>query len=141
MSKFLYTIVAGILFLTSCQKEETDGNPDPSTPSVANLSGSYKISKAAAITSGIETDVTAFAFLPCMRDDIYKLNANMTYEVVDAGVQCSPPGNFTGTWSLTNNTTIALDVLSGTIRKFDGKNLEVLATVNGVSAVIYYVKQ
>jgi hypothetical protein len=65
----------------------------------------------------------------------------MTYEVADAGVKCNPPGNTNGTWSLTNNTTIVLDGVPGTIRKFDGTNLEVSATVNGASGVIYYVKQ
>jgi hypothetical protein len=93
------------------------------------------------VNAGTETDVTAFVLDACMKDDIHKLNTNMTYELMDAGVQCSPPGNVNGTWSLTNNTTIVLDGVQGTIRKFDGKNLEITATINGASGVIYYVKQ
>jgi len=132
--------MASVLFLTSCQKEQSDDAPDTSTPTVANLSGSYKISKITVINSGIETDVTGFTDA-CLRDDIYKLNADMSFEIVDAGVQCSPPGNTKSTWSLTNSTTIVIAGNSGTIRKFDGKNLEVSGTINGASGVIYYVKQ
>jgi hypothetical protein len=140
MSKFLCSILLGVLALGACQKEDTDETPVITTPTVANLAGSYKIAKAAIINFGAETDVTGF-YPSCLRDDIYKLNANMSYEVVDAGEKCNPPGNLTGTWSLTNNTTITLDGTSGTIRKYDGKNLEITGTVNGASGVIYYVRQ
>lgn len=140
MSKFFCFILVSVLAFSACQKEESGDAPDISTPTVANLAGSYKIAKAAVINFGAETDVTGF-YPTCLRDDVYKLNANMSYQVVDAGVTCNPPGNVTGTWSLTNSTTITLDGTSGTIRKFDGKNLEITGTLNGNSGVIYYVKQ
>ncbi len=141
MSKFFYFLLVSFLFLSACQKEGSgDAAVDYSIPTVANLAGSYKIAKLAVINFGAETDITGFS-PACFRDDVYKLNSNMSYEVVDAGEKCNPPGNVAGTWSLSNNTTITLDGNSGTIRKYDGKTLEITGTFNGASGVIYYVKQ
>ncbi len=139
MKKILLGAIVLLLISTACKKNKNDGDPAPAT-TVATLTGSYKISKATVFNGSTEIDATSF-YPACMRDDVHKLNANLSYELVDAGVQCNPPGNDTGTWSLTNSTTIVIDGVTGTIRKFDGTNLEVTGTVNGTSGVIYYVKQ
>ena len=74
-------------------------------------------------------------------DDVYKLNSNLSYEVVDAGTQCDPTTNSTGDWSLPNSTTIVVNDETSTIRKFDGKNLELVVGDNSSSLISYYVKQ
>ncbi len=140
MKKILLGILVLVTISIACKKNKSDSDPAPTTPTVATLSGSYKISKATVFNGTTEIDATSF-YPACLRDDVHKLNANLSYELIDAGVQCNPPGNKMGTWSLTNSTTIIIDGTSGTIRKFDGTNLEITGTVNGNSGVIYYIKQ
>ncbi|MBI5858929.1 MAG: lipocalin family protein [Sphingobacteriales bacterium] len=92
-----------ILLLASCKKDE-DKTCNLNSAAVA---GSYKITavKYKPDASSPETDYYN-QFFPdaCERDDIITLNANGTYNFVDAGVKCVPPGDDTGTWSLSGNT-------------------------------------
>jgi hypothetical protein len=138
MKKLILSLCVMSLLAGSCNKD--DDKPSTITPTVQNLSASYKISKIAFISGSTETPVPNSIFEECRRDDLHKLNLNLTFELVDAGVQCNPSGSKTGSWSLSGNA-IVIDGFNGTIRKFDGTNLEVTGSYFGQSAVIYYVKQ
>ena len=129
-----------VLFATSCKKDD-----DAPAVTVQSLSGTYKLSKITVkVGNSTEEDRTNDFVDDCEKDDLTTLNSDMTYNYVDAGESCGW-GNDNGTWSLTNTTTIVFDGETSTIRKFDGKNLELAETMtyNGVSATIitYYVKQ
>lgn len=139
MKRTIFALATMLLLVTSCKKDKKDS----SEVTVANLSGSYKISKITALVgSNPETDVTDVLLDACDKDDIIKLNSNMTLQWEDRGVQCSPPNTYSDTWSLPNNTTIVIEGEQGTIRKFDGTNLEVSIPYQGTGYIItYYVKQ
>lgn len=97
---------------------------------MASLSGSYKITaytyKASA--SSAEQDYFNIAFPDaCERDDIIMLNSNGNYAYTDAGVACSPAGDYTGTWSV-SGTSINLDGDLGTLESFDCKTLVISNT-------------
>lgn len=81
----------------------------------------------------------------CDRDNLYVLKADMTTAVVDAGEQCSPSSDDTGTWSLPDNNTIVIDGQTYQIKSMDGTTLKMSAeySEDGVEATINitYVKQ
>lgn len=139
MKKILFGLFIIVFVAASCKKDDTPANV---TPTVQNLTGSYKISQI-TMKSGTsaEVPVTDDLLDACEKDDIHKLNSNLSYEIVDAGTKCDPENTYTGDWSLTNSTTIVIDGDSGTIRKFDGKNLEITYDYLGATAIVYYVKQ
>jgi hypothetical protein len=143
MKKILMGIIAlSMLTVTACKKD--DKEPANVTPTTANLSGSYKISKVTAMPSGstTETDVTNSWLQACEKDDVITLASNGTYTVTDAGTTCSPSSADTGTWSLVNSTTINLDGSNYTINRFNGTNLDVSISDPSFGTVKQYlVKQ
>ena len=89
--------------LVSCKKDDVK----TCSLNMTSLAGTYKVTavRYKATPSGSETDYfNLFYADPCERDDKYIFNADSTYIFTDAGVQCSPPGDDTGTWSLSGNT-------------------------------------
>jgi hypothetical protein len=58
----------------------------------------------------------------CEIDDNLILNADGTYQYLDAGIICSPAGNDAGTWSV-NGNTLETDGDLANIESFDCKNL------------------
>ncbi|HWR32456.1 MAG TPA: lipocalin family protein [Chitinophagaceae bacterium] len=106
-----------VLLLASCKKnEEKTCNLNS-----ASVTGSYKITsvKYKADASSPETDYyNQFFTEVCERDDIITLNANGTYTFIDGGVKCIPPGDDTGTWSLSGNT-ITVDGGSSNVDNFN----------------------
>jgi hypothetical protein len=106
MKKLIVISLLTAMFL-SCNKDE-DQNCTLSTSSAA---GTWRITavRYKANASAAEQDFYNQYFTdPCERDDNVVLNANGTYVFNDAGVQCVPPGDDTGTWSATS-TTITVD--------------------------------
>ena len=140
MKKSLLAFSAIALLFTACKKDKDE--PAPVTPTVQNLAGSYKLVDV-KVKSGSAAEASIYDQLwePCQKDDIYTLKADMTYQIQDAGTACDPAGNYSDTWALTNNTTIVVDSETLTIRKFDGKNLELTVDFMGSTEVFYYVKQ
>ncbi|MFL5787010.1 MAG: DUF5004 domain-containing protein [Flavisolibacter sp.] len=93
-----------------------------------NLSGTYKLTGITAKDNATGIQIDLYSQLKdCQKDDLEILNANGTYQYVDAGTQCSPPGDFTGSWSVIGSK-ITLDTNTGDIQKFDGKTLIVTST-------------
>jgi len=91
---------------------------------MASVAGGYKITAYTykASPSAPEQDYFSVFTDPCERDDIITLNVNGNYTYTDAGVTCSPPGDATGTWSI-SGTTMNLDGDLSTVESFDCKNL------------------
>lgn len=132
--------VVALLATASCKK---DNNNTQVTPTKENLVGTYKMTAATmnninVFNNSIES---LNMFEACDRDDLYKLNADLTYEVIDAGTVCDPDNSYTSEWDLTNSTTIVVDGEAGTINSFDGKTLVVSLNYGGTIAKSTYVKQ
>ena len=114
MKKLLVVALTFSLFV-SCDKDD-DCNQDQ-----AGISGNYRITAVTYKQTSSSPEVDYYStFFPdaCDRDDVITLNANGTYTVTDAGVQCVPPNTDSGTWS-TNGTTITIDGETGNIVSFN----------------------
>jgi len=141
---FLSLSAIAALAMTSCSKDDESSQI---TPTKENLSGTYVMTGATLKVGSTEMNVFNNAdasmnwYEACDRDDQYKLNINLSYEVVDAGAQCSPDNNSMGTWDLVNSSTIQLDGEQGTITSFDGKTLVVSVTDSGSTLTTTMVKQ
>lgn len=139
MKKSILALSTLCILFTACKKDKDE--PAAVTPTVANLSGSYKLDKITAMSGNTETPMPEGWMEACEKDDIYKLNANLSYEQVDAGTVCDPSGGISGSWKLNSATSIELDGDPYTIRKFDGKSLELTEVYLGATFVTYFVKQ
>jgi len=118
------TVVIGI----SCKKDK-DKSSSCATD-VASISGSYKITAYTykQTPSSPEQDYYDIIFSdPCERDDVLTLNSNGNFAFTDAGVVCSPSGDYSSTWSLSGNT-ITIDGDPATVESFDCKTLTVSST-------------
>lgn len=129
MKKVFFALSALVVLATACGKDDEKAV----TPTKDNLVGSYKTTKLTMTSNGQTVDITNNDMFTesCERDDIIKLNSTGTYDVVDAGVQCDPTSDDSGTWSLTNSTTLTLDGAPVTIKSFNGKTLEIEESYSG----------
>ncbi len=60
------------------------------------------------------------SFYPaCQLDDTHKFNQDGTYIVTDAGMQCQPPTNASGTWEFNNNQTQLTITTQGFSQTYD----------------------
>jgi hypothetical protein len=162
-----YFLITAILcgILVSCKKSSSSSTSCPLTE--ANLAGSYKITAATykatyvvpgepTITVGPSDEYNDTAiYKPCQKDDIITLDtAGHVITYVDAGVTCSPPGGYSGTWSLSGSTVTIPIVLTGGIVKVESGTISnfsctgMVVTVDSVlatapstdQAVITYTK-
>jgi len=127
VSGLLLVLFGLFLFLSviSCSKSSSDSH----AINVANISGTYLLT-AVTVSLPPAPPISVMDSIPlCRRDDLIKLNSNMSVYFVDAGTQCVPSGNDTSTWAL-SGTNISIDTLSGTISKFDGHILQINSTLN-----------
>lgn len=140
MRKVLLACSALVILATSCKKDKDD---EPVTPTKENLVGSYKITKVIAVTNGQTSELTnndAWSD-PCERDDIHKLNADNTYQWVDAGTKCDPPGDYNSDWAFINNSSVEVDGYTYTIKSFNGRTLELSENWMGSEVVTTFTKQ
>lgn len=108
-------LVAG----TACKKSKD-------TPAITkeNLTGTYIVT-AATMRVGTSPEVDMLSQMDaCQKDDQYKLNADGSFSIIDAGAKCDPPGDYSDTWTL-SGTQITIDGEVGTVTRFDGTNLDV----------------
>jgi len=141
MKHTLFSLFAILLLsITSCDKKDDDTTASPDvTPTQINLVGTYKPVKVVSMQNA---DITSEWLNNCEKDNLFKLNADSTYIVVDAGVQCATSRFTSGEWSLTNSTTIVLDDEVGTIKRFNGINLDITSYYTGPQLVtVQFVKQ
>jgi len=134
MKKTILALSMLSLVFVSCKKDDKD---EPVTPTKENLTGTYKMTAFTISSGGQSMDAFNNLMEPCDRDDIYKLNADLTYNIVDAGTVCSPDNNDVSTWSL-SGSTLTLDGDPGTIKSWNGKTLVVEATDNSSGTAVTY---
>lgn len=121
--------------VSACSKSSSNSSDNKTAITRENLAGKYKITSfKVSISGGPEQE---YNFSACQKDDYYQLNLDSTANYVDAGVQCSPPGDASGRWTLSgNNITISAgNTIQGVIQSFDGTVLVVTGqqTQSGVS--------
>ena len=125
MKKIALGLFSLTLLATACKKDK-----DAPAITKENLVGTYKmISFTATPTGGGQTVDMMAQMDACQKDDITKLNADNSYNMVDEGVVCDPSGNWNGTWSLSTSGEDKIlvfdDINQGKITKFDGSIVEV----------------
>ncbi len=120
---FLPAIALGLLLGVACKKN--DSKNDART--VANLSGTYKLSALVWAYGGISINV--YDSLPaCEKDNLIKLDTNMTATYIDAGTVCDPAEDSSGTWALSGDS-IYLGGNAGKITSFDGTKLVITGKI------------
>ena len=124
---FLLVLFGSMLLLSviSCSKSSGDSH----AINVANLSGTYLLTDVTVNLPPAPPFSVLDSIPVCRRDDLIKLNTNMSVYFVDAGTQCVPAGNDTSTWAL-SGSNITIDTLSGTVSKYDGHILQINSTLN-----------
>ncbi len=120
------TIIAATLFalsFTACTK----GSDENKSVAISNesLAGKYAFGSVTYKAAGSpEQDYPMYT--NCQKDDKITLSANGVFLYSDEGEKCDPPGEKTGTWSLSsNNTVITLDGSELNLLSFDGSVLKV----------------
>jgi len=111
----LYSLV--ILLFTTCKKDKDEN----CTLSVSAAAGSYRVTAVTYRQTPTSSEQDYYNTLfpnPCERDDTFTFNANGTYNYVDAGIKCAPPGDSQGTWSLSGNT-VTIDGDPGNVQSFN----------------------
>jgi hypothetical protein len=116
-----FLLISNLLF--SCQKETTE--EITCAVNIQNLSGKYKLSSVKYKESSTSPELDFRSIQEdCEQDDLLILNINGTYTTEDVGVSCNINEIDTGSWSLIGNELSSDGILTGTISKFDCKNLE-----------------
>ena len=140
MKKSLLVLSMLSILFVSCSKDDKD---EPVTPTKENLTGSFK--KTAHVVAGVNifnnSDESMNMYQACERDDLYKLNADLTFEYVDAGTVCSPAGDWDGSWALTNSTTLDIDGDVYTIKSYNGSTIVLEQNMSGIISQETFVKQ
>jgi hypothetical protein len=133
-------ILLVLLVAVACKKSDSNN----SARTVANLSGTYKLT---ALTGEyLSISINIYDSLPaCEKDNLIKLNTDLTAVFTDAGTKCNPPEDSTGVWALSGDSLYVGDI-AGKIKSFDGKtlvltgDLEVEPAIT-VAATSTFVKQ
>lgn len=111
MKNYFFAAVAASALLFSCKKNDKTSCDN----TVAALAGNYKITSVTmAGVSVMDQYVEA-----CQKDDVYQLKADKTFTYDDAGTQCSPSGDGSGTWDVVNGT-ITITQSTGSSMDFSG---------------------
>ena len=116
--KKVLCIVVGIAFvMSSCSKNNCRTD-------VAGLSGAYKIISVKYKPNGSSQEIDYIdTYFPqaCLKDNLYTLNADNTYTVIDAGVSCGT-NPYIGDWDV-NGNTLFLDADDYSITSFNCETL------------------
>lgn len=131
---FTKTLALVILVAASFSACKKDKDEDVALTK-ENLAGTYKVT---GLTVAGQEAFNQW-YTDCEKDDLYKLNADLSYAYVDAGTSCGN-GDESGTWSISDKK-IVIDGAEGTVEKFDGKTLIISAPYQGVTWKTTYTKQ
>ncbi|MBS1599422.1 MAG: hypothetical protein JST75_14445 [Bacteroidetes bacterium] len=130
-----------VAIIGSCKKSSSSNS---SAITKENIAGSYMLTGVTVTVPPFPAQSVLDSVPSCQRDDIIKLNTDLTMQNIDAGTKCVPPSDFTSTWSL-SGTAITVDTLSGTVKSFNGKVLviESPVTFNNISGTtdVTFTKQ
>ncbi len=129
----LFTICTATVFtltISGCSKK--DNNTGGTT--MKNVAGTYQLTALTITSGGVTIDGKA-QMDDCQKDDNIKLNADSTYNYIDAGTKCQPDGSYDGNWKISGNLLI-VDSDTSTIKSFNGTTL--VTTVSGTQSGIAY---
>jgi hypothetical protein len=131
MKKIILSALVVAMAATGCKKDkETVCNLD-----AAGIVGSYKITSVLYKADASTPEVDLFTLYDaCEKDDIIKLNSGGTVTYQDAGTVCTPPGDDTGTWSL-SGTTLTIDGEAATVSNYSCSGMT--GTITGTTAGEY----
>jgi hypothetical protein len=138
---WILSLLSLFLVIIACKKTTPSSNPDAKT--VQNLSGSYLITAINVNSSGVNFDEYA-SLTACQKDNIVKLNTDLSADYEDVGIICTPSETSTGTWSLSSNSD-SLSIsgistfpqgLSALIQSWNGTTLVLVGTnqISGTTA-------
>src|SRR5436190_23338529 len=99
--KTLFFIFATFVALSSCDK------PLICEVSKENIIGSFILAAAAYRSNSTATEIDYYDVIspdPCDKDDILTFKSDGSFELVDAGLKCSPENNDSGVWTLNGRT-------------------------------------
>jgi hypothetical protein len=108
----------GLLFISvACKKSNnTTSNTDAKT--VQNLSGSYMITAINVNSGGVNFDEYA-SLTACQKDNVIKLNTDLSADYEDLGTVCVPSETSTGSWGLfANSDSLSISGVSALPGKF-----------------------
>jgi len=120
--KKLIVLSCILTVIFSCKK---DNPANHCTTDVTSISKSYKLTAYTykQTPTSPETDYYNTLFPDaCDRDNVIVFKTNGTYQLIDAGVVCSPSGGDSGPWSL-NGNTMTIDGEPMNIESFDCNKL------------------
>jgi len=116
-------------FFNACSKSTTNNNNnnDSTAKTVQNISGSYNLTALTFNFGGLSIDYYD-SLDACERDNVIQLKTDLTAAFIDAGIQCSPPEDSSGVWSLSANADSiyigsSSDKTGFLIKSWDGKTL------------------
>ncbi len=157
MRKLLFILLAGVITLMSCEKDDPKSRTELLCE-VPWLLSSSKVNPAIYIEE-IETSVTDFyaiyesVGLQCVLDDIWNFNENGTYTKEEGETKCDPsdPVVFeTGNWAFNADETILTTTTANqygtfmseyTILDLSSKNLSLEYTAVDSNNVVYTFKK
>jgi Lipocalin-like domain len=124
MKKLVFGLISFTLLATACKKDK-----DAPAITKENITGTYKLITVTASVNG-SPQLDADEREDCEKDDLYKLNADNSFNYVDAGIACDPAGDINATWQLNDKQISSEDYpqIDGTITSFDGTNMVVTLT-------------
>ena len=100
-NRFTILLFIAALAFSSCKKKDKVNTCDLTE---ANFIGSYKAESIKYKLSPTTPEIDGSLIIDaCVLDDITTFNADHTFTYIDAGTQCSPPDDDSGTWSLSGN--------------------------------------
>jgi hypothetical protein len=129
MKKFFFLGLV-ISVIVSCKKPPVDPVEVCQTDA-ASIIGSYKII-ACTYKGGPQFPEINYMYTlfpdSCDRDDIYRFNANDSYQIMDIGLVCPISNDYAGTWKFISSTSLAIDGDPIILESFDCTTLVIVNT-------------
>lgn len=117
MKKVLFGLLSlALITTTACKKSK-----DAPAFTKENVAGTYKLEKVTFKYGSSEQDITSSWVDDCEKDDVMTLKADLTFNSVDAGEECS--GDYSGTWSIPAASKFELDGETYDVTTWDGTTL------------------
>ena len=141
MITYLFAAFISALAFTACSKK-ADTPTEGGGITKEKLVGTYKITEIKLVSESGTEDVLAEQSA-CDRDNFFQLKADMTAVIIDAGQQCSPSSDDTGTWEYRDASTVVLNGTLFTIKSMVGPTLKMSSEDTEAQSVlnVTYVKQ
>ena len=110
--------ICALEIVAAACKKDNNKNTDIT---VENISGTYKLSSLTWNHQGEITDVYN-SLDECQKDDLLKLNPDLTLNFIDAGIKCSPPKDVEVAWHLSGDS-LYMDDRVAKVESYDGTTL------------------